>query len=116
MTEQDRRAAKAEYKEQRPEAGVHRVVNPAANRSYLASSTNLRSAQNRFEFARGTRSPAGIHFTLKDTITPGDMPDLTFEVLETLPADPAASPRTIAAELATLEQLWRERLGPDALY
>lgn len=116
MTEASRRELKAGYKESRPEAGVYRVVNPATQRSYLASSTNLRSAQNRFEFARGTRSAAGIHFTLKDVITPDEMPDLTFEVLETLPADPAASSRKIADELATLEQLWREKLGPDALY
>lgn len=116
MADAGRRELKAEYKESRPEAGVYRVVNPAADRSYLASSTNLRSARNRFEFARGTRSPAGIHFTLKDTITADEMPGLTFEVLETLPADPAASPRKIAEELATLEQLWREKLGADALY
>lgn len=116
MTDTNRRELKAEYKESRPEAGVYRVVNPAANRSYLSSSSNLRSAQNRFEFARGTRSPAGIHFTLKDTITPDEMPNLTFEVLETLSTDPTASSRKIADELATLEALWREKLGPEALY
>lgn len=116
MADAGRRELKAEYKESRPEAGVYRIVNPEAKRSYLASSTNLRSARNRFEFARSTRSPAGIHFTLKDTIAPDEMPGLTFEVLETLPANAKASPGAIAAELATLEQLWREKLGADALY
>ncbi len=111
-----RREIKAEYKERRPAAGVFRIVNPAANKSFLSSSSNLRSAQNRFEFAQGTRSPAGIHFTLKDTISPEEMPGLVFEILETLPADPTASPRKIADDLATLELLWRENLGPNALY
>ncbi len=53
---------------------------------------------------------------LKQAIAPADIDALTFEVLETLTAGPTATPGQVADDLATLEALWREKLGPDALY
>lgn len=116
MTEQSRRELKAEYKEQRAHAGVYRIVNTRTGKAFLASTPNLRSAENRLEFARSTRSPAAIDMRLKQAIAPGDIDALTFEVLETLTSDPTATTRQVTHDLATLEALWREKLGPDALY
>lgn len=116
MTESSRRELKAEYREQRPEAGVYRIVNARTGRGLLGSTANLRSARNRLDFARSTRSASALDMRLKQAIEDADIEALEFEVLETLTAEPTATTRQINDDLATLEALWREKLGPDALY
>lgn len=116
MTEASRREMKAEYKEQRSDAGVYRILNPSTGRGLLGSTPNLRSARNRLEFARSTRSAGALDMRLKQAISESDIAALEFEVLETLTPAPSATARQVADDLATLEQLWREKLGADALY
>jgi len=114
--EQNRRELKAEYKEQRPEAGVYRILNPRTGRGLLGSTSNLKSARNRLDFARSTGSTGALDMRLKQAITAADVAALEFEVLEVLAPDPAATARQINDDLGTLEALWREKLGPAALY
>ncbi|MEO8540117.1 MAG: GIY-YIG nuclease family protein [bacterium] len=111
----NRRELKAEYRESRPEAGVYRIVNTTTGRGFLASTSNLKSAQNRLEFARSTNSPGALDLRLKAAITEAGIASFEFEVLERLDVASDTPARKVAEDLATLEQLWREKLGPDAL-
>jgi len=106
----------AEYKATRPDAGVYRIVNTATGKSLLGSTTNLASIRNRVDFARNTNSPGALDGRLARDLAAYGLDAFTFEALETVKVSPEASRSDVASELATLEALWREKLGEDSLY
>ena len=53
---------------------------------------------------------------LRDVVDAFGIGVLTLEVLEVLEVTPAMTPAEVRSDLATLEALWREKLGPDRLY
>lgn len=108
-----RRDLKAEYKDTRPDAGVYRILNSADGKSVVGSSSNLRSVQNRLEFARSTNSVGALDPKMKAVVQQFGFAALSFEVLEQLDLPAETSPSAIRDDLATLEQLWREKLSAE---
>ena len=116
MAEQQRRAAlKSEYRDTPRSAGVYRIVSAPGGRGVLGTSTNLRSIENRVAFAKSTKSLGALDARLKPAIEADGFDSLAFEVLEEFVPAATATPAAVRDELATLEKLWREKLGPAAL-
>jgi hypothetical protein len=111
-----RKELRAEYRRAREEAGVYRIVNGATGRSLVASAVNLRSAQNRFEFAFSSDSVGALDGRLAPDVRAHGMASLSFEVLESVQPPETLTASGLRQELKLLEGLWRERLGPDSCY
>ncbi len=106
----------SEYKLTRREAGVYRIVNTSSGKALLGSSTNLDSVRNKMEFARKTNSPGTLGYQLKADVERLGIDAFALEILEVLDVTPEMTDAQVRADLQTLEQLWRERLGPQELY
>src|SRR5438067_6311728 len=106
----------AQYKQTPPEAGVYRIVNSRNNKALLGATPNLASVRNRLAFAKSTNSPGGLDPRLSKDIRQFGFDAFSLEVLEVLQPRPEMTPADIQAELATLEELWREQLDPALLY
>lgn len=104
------------YKRSHPEAGVYRIVNRVSGRALVASAANLASVRSRLAFARSTGSTGALDYRLVPDVRRFGFEALELEVLDTLRPPPESTAQEIAAELATLEALWRERFPADALY
>lgn len=111
-----RKEFKQQYRENPPEAGVYRIVNAATGKALLGSSENLSAAGNRLAFAKSTRSLSALDPRLRRELGEQGVDALSFEVLDVLDRDARSTGKDIAQELATLQALWREKLGPDSLY
>ena len=111
----DRRALKAEYRESKQNAGVYRVSSSVSGRGIVSSTANLRSIENRVQFAKSTKSLGALDGRLKPVIERDGFDALTFEVLESVEPAAEQSAAALGQDMKTLEQLWREKLGPDAL-
>ena len=103
------------FKRSRPEAGVYRIVNRENGRMLLDSSVNLAGTRNRFEFTVSTDTPLGLAAPLREEAREFGLGVFEFEVLDVLDVTPEMSAGEIEADLATLEQLWRERLDAALL-
>jgi len=103
----DRKALTRAYKETARPMGVFRVRNTAEGRSFVGSSSDLPAMLNRLSFQLRN----GLNRTpeLQADWNRLGAGAFTFETLDELEprAEPGFDP---AAELAELEQLWRERL------
>ena len=106
----------ARYKQQRPEAGVYRIVNARAGKALLGSSVNLPSVRNKLQFARSTGSTGTLDHCLREDFLRDGADAFSVEVLDVLAIEPEMTDQQIADDLAALEQLWRERLDPATLY
>ena len=111
-----RRELRDQYRETRPEVGVYRIVNRHDGRALLGSAANLASVRNRLEFARSTNSPGALDHRLVEDARRLGVDAFSFEVLEVLDVAPEATPAQVRADLAVLEELWREKLDPARLY
>jgi len=110
-----RRALTEQFQQAAPEAGVYRIVNRETGRQLLGSTINLTGLRNRFEFARSSNSASTLDQRLRDDVARFGVDSLSFEVLDKLEVTPAMTPEQIAADLATLEALWREKTDPSLL-
>ena len=116
MTEAgDRRAMKAEYREAKQDGGVYRISSSVSGKGIVSSTANLRSIENRVQFAKSTKSLGALDGRLKPVIERDGFDALAFEVLERVAPAAEQSAAAVSQDLKTLEQLWREKLGPDAL-
>jgi hypothetical protein len=98
-----------EYRERRKPAGVYQIKNTVSGRIFLGSSLDLDGVFNshRFRLEAGLHPNEGLQKDWKEF-----GPDrFAFEVLETVPVkdDP---PTAVEDELALLEEIWLEKLGP----
>jgi hypothetical protein len=117
MSDQARRKELlAHYKQTPPEAGVYRIVNSRNNKALLGATPNLASVRNRLAFAKSTNSPGGLDPQLSKDIRQFGLDAFSLEVLEILQPRPEMTSAEIRAELAILEELWREQLDPALLY
>ncbi len=105
-----------EYKQTRREAGVYRIVNGQTGKSLIGSSTNLDSVRNKLEFARTTSSSGTLGYQLKPDVERFGIDTFSLEILEVLDVKPEMTDAQVRADLATLEQLWREKYDPEDLY
>jgi hypothetical protein len=106
----------AQYKQHQPEAGVYRIVNTRTGRALLASATNLASVRNRLEFGKSTKTPSALDHRLTNDAREFGIAAFELEVLEVVQPEPETTAAELREELATLEQLWREKLDPAMLY
>ena len=111
-----RRALRAQQELNRPEAGVYRIVNRRTDRGLMGSTPNLASVRNRLAFAQSTNTPGALDYRLREDIRRHGLDALSLEVLEVLHPTPDMTDAQVRADLATLEDLWREKLGPAVLY
>ena len=114
-----RRQLTADYKRNRPEAGVYRVVNTATGRVLLGSALNLASVKSKVEFARSTNSPGALgalDHRLASDVRQYGLDAFSLEILEVLDTRPEMTDAEIRDDLATLEVLWREKLDAALLY
>jgi hypothetical protein len=106
-----RRELKEQARQNPPEAGVYRIVNKKAGTYLLGSAVNLDSMRSKLAFARSTGSPSALDLRLKAEILRDGLEHFDLEILDTLTVTPEMTTADVRAELATLEELWRERLA-----
>ncbi|HEU5430443.1 MAG TPA: GIY-YIG nuclease family protein [Thermomicrobiales bacterium] len=111
-----RKELRAQQGQTPPEAGVYLIRNNATGKGLLGVTPNLGSVRNKLTFAQSTGTAAVLDRRLHDDIRRFGADAFTFDVLETLDVTPDMPPTAIQADLATLEQLWREKLDPALLY
>jgi len=117
MTDPSRRKAlRAQYEQTRPEAAVYRIVNNQNGRILLGSTPNLASVRNKLEFAKATSVYSVLGPRLTKDVAAFGIEAFSLDVLEVLETTPEMTPAQVLADLATLEELWREQLDPALLY
>lgn len=117
MTDRARRKALREQAAQtRPQAGVYRIVNRDNGNYLLGASNNLAAEQNKLAFARKANSAGALDHRLRHDFQQFGPDAFDFETLEVLEVKPEQTPMQIADDLATLEELWREKLDPASLF
>ena len=111
-----RKQLKSEYRQSPPEAGVYRFVNTQTGRFLVASTTDLASIRNKLDFARSTGGAGVFDYRMKPDIKVTGIDAISLDILETLDPAPTMTADEIKRDLATLVELWREKLGPDLSY
>lgn len=112
-----RKTLQAHYKKAHPpEAGVYRIVNRTNGKALLGSTPNLAGIRNKLEFARSTSMPGVLDLRLRDDVRLYGIDAFSLETLEILDTEREMTPEEIRRDLATLEELWRERFDAALLY
>jgi hypothetical protein len=111
-----RKELRTQYKQTHREAGVYRIVNTRNNKALLGSTPNLPSIRNKMEFARTTNMPGALDRRLRQDILEFGIDAFSLEILEVLETRPEMTTAEIQRDLATLEELWREKQDPALLY
>lgn len=111
-----RKELQAQYKQTHPKAGVYRIVNTQNNKALLGSTPNLASVRNKLEFGKSTGMPGVLDHRLSNDARQFGIEAFSLEVLEVLEIAPEMTQAEILADLATLEELWREKIDPSLLY
>ncbi len=107
----DRKALTAAYKQRARQGGVYRILHIPSGRYALQATADLKAAENRFIFSRHTAACAlGV---LRDDWLADGPEAFRFEALEELVSRPEQTPAEYQEELATLLELWREKLPAE---
>jgi hypothetical protein len=111
-----RKELRAQYKQIQREAGVYRIVNGKNNKALLGSTPDLTNIRNKMAFVRSTNMPGALDLRLRRDIEACGIDAFSLDVLEVLETEPGMTAEEIKRDLATLEELWREKLDPALLY
>ena len=111
MTDPARRRELREDHRQRQRVAAVYALRVADAPPIVRSTTDLDALRNRLAFARATGTTSALDLRLRQAIERLGLDALELEVLDTLDTEPTATPISIATDLATLEELWRERLA-----
>jgi hypothetical protein len=103
------------YKERKLYGGVYTITNTINGKYLLSHSPNLKSAQNRFEFALSAGAAAAHPKLQKDWEAFGASA-FKFEVLEELEQNVDQTEAEFGDDLKILEQLWSAKLDPSQKY
>lgn len=103
-----------EYKERLLHGGVYKITNTQSGKYLIGHAANLKSVQNRFQFAMTTGST--LHPKLKKDWEELGTQAFTLEILEELKQRSDQSQAEFLEELETLEQLWRANLDVSREY
>jgi hypothetical protein len=87
-----------------------------SGRALLAATPDLASLRSRLAFGRSTGSPGVLDRRLLADARRDGVAAFELEVLDTLEAREGLSPTEIAADLAALEALWREKMAGADFY
>lgn len=82
----------------------------------LGSSATLPSVSNKLAFAKSTNLPGALDQRIRKDIATHGIDAFTFDILEVLEPTPAQTNAERRADLAVLEDLWREKLSGTDLY
>ena len=107
----DRKALTAAYKRRIQRGGVYRIVHLPSGRYALEATADLKAAENRFAFSQHTAACA-LGVLRADWMADGPEA-FRFEALEELTPRPDQTPAEYREELATLLELWQERLPAE---
>jgi hypothetical protein len=103
-----------DYKARRLYGGVYTITNTVNGKYLIGYTANLKSIQNRFQFAVATGST--VHPKLQTDWEEFGAQVFTFEVLEELEQKPDQTQAEFMDELKTLEQLCRANLDESKEY
>ncbi len=106
-----RRELREQVRQKPPNAGIYAIRHRATGRVLVAAAVNLAGARNRFDFAVTTNTLGALDGQLGGDIRTHGVDGLEFEVLEEIRVEPGTSEADLRADLAVLEELWREQLG-----
>jgi hypothetical protein len=106
----------AEYQQARPEAGVYRIVNRMNNKVLTGSALDLSRIRNKMEFAASTNTTGVLDQRLHKDVRAFGIAAFALEVLEVFDTAPGMTAEEIQRNLATLEELWREKTDPALRY
>jgi hypothetical protein len=110
-----RKEINAEYKARKLYGGIYTITNTANGKYVIGYAANLKSIQNRFQFAITTGSTVHPKLQKKDWEEYGAQV-FTIEVLEELEQKPDQSQAEFMEDLKTLEQLCRANLDESKEY
>ncbi len=102
------------YKERPLAGGAYVIRNTVTGRQLLAAERDLGACQNRFCFMQATGSCPNCRLA-RDWAQYGPKA-FQLEVLEELEAKDGQDAKDFQEDLALLEALWRDKLGPESLY
>jgi hypothetical protein len=102
------------YKERELRGGVYTITNTVSGKYLIGHAANLKSVQNRFQFAITTGSP--VHPKLQKDWNELGAKAFVLGVLEELEQKPEQSQAEFMDDLKTLEQLWRANLDVSKEY
>jgi hypothetical protein len=111
-----RKELRAQYQQRQLRAGVYALRNAVTGRMLVASTADLDAVRNRLEFARSTGTPSALDGRLVADVRQYGIDAFVLAVLDTLTLAPGMTPDDVRADLAALEQLWREKLAADPHY
>ena len=102
------------YKERKLYGGVYTITNILNGKYLIGHTANLKSMQNRFQFAMAAGS--AVHPKLQKDWEELGAQAFKLEVLEELEQRPEQSQAELIDDLKTLEQLWRANLDASKEY
>lgn len=109
-----RKALTNEYKERKLQGGIYTITNTINGKYLIGHAANLKSVQNRFQFASTTGST--VHHKLQKDWEEFGAQAFTLEIRETLEQGAGQSQAEFMGDLQTLEQLWRANLDTSKEY
>jgi hypothetical protein len=111
MDRDRRRQLADEYRLRPREAAVYLIRDGRSGRALLASTPDLASLRNRFDFALATGTASAIDGRITTAIAPDGLDALSLEVIDVLEVDATATEAQVRDDLAALEAAWREKLA-----
>lgn len=114
MAEKTRKQIMAEYKNRAVTGGVYAVRNSQTGKTLVVGDADIKGAANRYAFAKQTGGC--FHPRLRKDLGHYGKDVFSFEVLEEMEKRRDQSDVDFAADVKTLEALWREKFDPQTLY
>ncbi len=111
-----RKELRDHYRQARPDAGVYYIRNNENNKLLLGSTPNLANIRSKMEFAYSTKMSGVLDLRLRTDIRAFGIAAFSLEILEVLAVSPDMTAEEIKQDLATLEELWREKFDPALRY
>ena len=116
MSQERRRELRDSYERAARRAGVYGIRNRATGRMLIASTRDLDSMRNRFDFGILTGSVSAMDGRLAADARQYGIIIFEFVELDELASAPDADQKQVDDDLAQLEELWRAKLEGAPVY
>ena len=113
MSDSSRKERIRQYKERKRVGGVYVIKNTQNGKMLINSAADLRTAENRFEFARTTGSC--IDLKLRPDWDRQNGSGFVFEVLEESEKGESQTEAEFRADIELLKEMWIEKLSGESL-
>jgi len=104
----------AAYKEREVVGGVYAIRNTQSGRKFLDATTDMRGSKNRFDF--GQKNNMCVNKRIEGDWKKSGAAAFVFDVLEELPKGAAQTMEEFEADVATLKELWLEKLAGEDVF